>query len=95
MRGDPTHVSHPAHRVWAQTRFTCFSHTSMHSPPPGAQMKGMSDTQMKVMMKAATVVQKGAKAVQKTREALLSRTALLVAIAVVLLALLLRYLGIM
>lgn len=59
------------------------------------QMKGMSDSQMKMMMGAANVMQRGANAFVKTKEALLSRSTLLVAIAVVLLALLLRYLGIM
>ena len=60
-----------------------------------AQFKGMSDTQMKMMLKAANVVQGGARAVQRVREFVLSRTALMLALAVVLLAVLLRHLGIM
>lgn len=59
------------------------------------QMQGMSDTQMKMMMKAAGAVQKGAQVVAKTKEFVTGRMGLVVAIAIILLAVLLRWLGIM
>ncbi len=59
------------------------------------QMRGMSDAQVKMMVKAANVVQSGAKALRKTRDVLGSRAMLYVAIAVLVLAFLLRCFGIM
>lgn len=59
------------------------------------QMKNMSDTQVKVMMKAANVVQGGVKAVKKTKDFFMSKNALLIALLIVILAIILRYLGVM
>eukprot|EP00195_Chlamydomonas_chlamydogama_P015335 CAMPEP_0202894950 /NCGR_PEP_ID=MMETSP1392-20130828/4243_1 /ASSEMBLY_ACC=CAM_ASM_000868 /TAXON_ID=225041 /ORGANISM="Chlamydomonas chlamydogama, Strain SAG 11-48b" /LENGTH=129 /DNA_ID=CAMNT_0049579809 /DNA_START=1 /DNA_END=390 /DNA_ORIENTATION=+ len=59
------------------------------------QVKGMSDTQMRMMMKTASVVQGVGQAAARTKEVLLSSRTLVVALAVILLAVLLRYLGIM
>lgn len=50
---------------------------------------------MKMMMKAASVVQGGAAAVQKTKEFMLSNLMLVAGLAILLLALLLRWLGVM
>eukprot|EP00798_Chlamydomonas_sp_ICE-L_P001542 gene1543-32922_t len=59
------------------------------------QMKGMSDGQVKMMMKAANVVQAGSRGFAKVRDAVTSRSFLLISLLVLLLALLLRYLGVM
>ncbi|KAF5825963.1 hypothetical protein DUNSADRAFT_5646, partial [Dunaliella salina] len=59
------------------------------------QMRGMSDTQMNIMLKVATTAQKGARAFSKARAFLASRAALVIAILVLLLAFLLRWLGYM
>jgi len=59
------------------------------------QMRGMSDTQMNIMLKVATTAQKGARVYAKARAFLASRAALVIAILVLLLAFLLRWLGYM
>lgn len=59
------------------------------------QMKGMSDSQMLMMAKAAGMVQGGAQMVGKAKDMLLSKGALLLAVAVVLLAVVLRVLGVL
>lgn len=59
-----------------------------------AQMKGMSPAAMEMMRKAARVVQGGAQAVKKTKEFVLQR-GLLLALVILLVAILLRYFGIM
>ncbi|KAL6762238.1 hypothetical protein V8C86DRAFT_2523053 [Haematococcus lacustris] len=59
------------------------------------QMQGMSDTQLKMMVKAATVVQSGARVVSRAKEFLYSRPLLVAALLVLLLAVLLRWLGVM
>ena len=58
-------------------------------------MKSMDDKQFKTMMKAASVFQGGVRIVQRIRTMLLSHAALVVAVAVILIAVLLRWLGIM
>ncbi len=59
------------------------------------QIKGMSDTQVQWMLKATTYVQSALRAVQRAREFVLSRTFLLIALVVLLIAVLLRHLGVM
>lgn len=59
------------------------------------QMKNMSPGMMKFMTQAAGVVQGGVRAAQQARQFLASRTMLVVAVAVLLIAILLRVLGIM
>ncbi|GAX77330.1 hypothetical protein CEUSTIGMA_g4776.t1 [Chlamydomonas eustigma] len=59
------------------------------------QMKGMNDSQMKMMLKAAQVVQSGAKVVQKTKDFILSKGALLLALLLLLIAVILRFFGVM
>lgn len=59
------------------------------------QVQSMSDTQLKLMTKAAVTMQSAARGVQKARAFLASRAALVVAVVVLLIALLLRYLGVM
>ena len=59
------------------------------------QMRGMSDTQMNLLFKVATTAQKGARVYTKARSFLASRAALVIAILVLILAVLLRYLGYM
>jgi len=59
------------------------------------QMQGMSDTQMNMMLKVANTAQKGARVYSKTKSFLASRAALVVALVVLLLAFLLRWLGYM
>lgn len=65
------------------------------------QMRGLSDTQMKVMVRVAGFAQawrkraaQGARALKRTREFAASRAALVIALAVLVLAALLRYFGI-
>lgn len=58
-------------------------------------MKGVSEPQMKMMLKVAGVVQGGVRMYQRVKQLLLSRAVLLISLAVVLLAVLLRYLGLM
>lgn len=59
------------------------------------QLKGMSDTQLNMMVKATATLQKGARAVKKAKEVVLSQAFLILAILVLLAAFLLRYFGIM
>ena len=59
------------------------------------QMKNMNENQVKMMMKAASVVQGGARLMQRVKAFLLSNAALVVAFAVILLAVTLRWLGVM
>lgn len=59
------------------------------------QMRGMSDTQMNVMLKVANTAQKGARAYSKAKAFLASRAALVTAILILILAFLLRWLGYM
>ncbi len=59
------------------------------------QMRGMSDTQMNLMIKVATTAQKGARVYRKARAFLASRAALVLAVVVLLVAFLLRWLGYM
>jgi lipopolysaccharide/colanic/teichoic acid biosynthesis glycosyltransferase len=59
------------------------------------QLKGMSDTQLNMMVKATATIQKGAQAVKKAKDVVLSRAFLILAVLVLLLAFLLRYFGIM
>jgi hypothetical protein len=59
------------------------------------QMGGMSDAQMKVMMKAATTIQAGMRSFQKAKQFMVSKAALVVAVAILILAVVLRWLGIM
>ena len=54
------------------------------------QIKGMSDTQMKMMVKAGTVLQSGAQLAIKAKEFLLSRTLLMIAVLVTLVGILLQ-----
>jgi hypothetical protein len=58
-------------------------------------MKGMSDSQMKMVLKAAQVVQSGTKVIQRTKEFILSKGALALALIVLLMAVMLRLLGVM
>ena len=58
-------------------------------------MKGVSEPQMKMMLKAAGVVQGGVRLYQRAKQLLLSRAVLVISLAVVLLAVVLRYLGLM
>lgn len=57
------------------------------------QLKSMSDTQAEMMIKAANVMQSGVAAVKKTKEALMGRSALILAIIMIIVGVLLRYLG--
>lgn len=59
------------------------------------QMSGMSDTHMKLLMKATGAIQAGAKAVRKAKQFLASRTALVIGIIILVVAVLLRWFGIM
>jgi hypothetical protein len=58
-------------------------------------MRNMSDSQVEMMAKAASVLSKGAARARAARDWLASRQALVVALAVLLLAVLLRWLGIL
>lgn len=60
-----------------------------------SQMKNMSPGMMKFMSQTAAVVQSGAHAAQQARQWLASRQALVLAVAVLLIAILLRVLGVM
>lgn len=59
------------------------------------QMRGMTDKQVKVMMKLATTAQKGARAVSRVKAFMSSRAALLIALAVLVLAFVLQWTGVM
>lgn len=59
------------------------------------QIKNMSPGMVKFMGQAAAVVQTGARAAQQAREFMASRQLLVLAVAVLLVAVLLRVLGIM
>jgi spore maturation protein SpmA len=58
-------------------------------------MKSMDDKQLKMMIKAAGFLQGGARVVQRIKAFLFSNAALVVAVVVILLAILLRWLGVM
>lgn len=58
-------------------------------------MKGMSDRQMEMMAKAAAVVSSGVERARAAKEWVASRQFFVIALAVLLLAVLLRWLGVM
>jgi hypothetical protein len=58
-------------------------------------MRGMSDTQMAMMAKAASTLSSGAAKLRAARDWMASRAFLVLAVAVLLLAILLRWWGIM
>ena len=68
---------------------------TMHTMPPPPQMKSMSPLQMKMMMRVSSVVQRGAGVARSAGRFMVSRQALVLAILILLLAVLLRYLGVM
>lgn len=57
------------------------------------KMKSMSDNQAEMMIKAARVVQSGASAVKKTKNFLLGKAGLILALAMIVVGVLLRYMG--
>ena len=57
------------------------------------QMRGMSDTQVNLLLKAGGVAQKGARAYSKARAFVASRMMLVIAVLVLLFAFFLRYMG--
>lgn len=77
------------------------SHTTQHlrsreqAEVMAKQMRGMSDTQMNMMLKVANTAQKGARVYSKVKAFLASRAALVLAIVILIIAFLLRYFGIM
>lgn len=60
-----------------------------------AQVKSMSPTQMRMLTRAAGVVQAGVQTARKAREWLTSNVVLVVALVLLLIAVLLRWYGIM
>lgn len=58
-------------------------------------MKSMSDTQAEMMLKTAQVVQSGASAVKKTKDFLMGRAGLILALVMIIVGVLLRYMGLM
>lgn len=59
------------------------------------QLKGLSKGQLRMMAKAAAVVQNGAAMARKAKDFLLRNKLILVAILILLLAVFLRWLGVM